>query len=434
MKKAHQLTTIIRVKTRMCCIHVYRLVPQRSQKEKEEGQKEHHQGKLQISLPHLRRNYSESEKQCQKHGKKISGKNSDFRAYISVKGNTIKEKTLKLKDCSNCTFKCSLNVKDEQRLQIFRAFWSLENNERKKDFIVTNTIQKKTRTYIDEGNELVKKKRNVHRSYSFKLDGEQITVCKKFFLMTLGISESFAEHALQNQLGGVFVGKDKRGKHEPHNKTPKNALEMVRKHIESFPVVEGHYTRKDSNRKYLGADLNITRMYQLYLEHYKEELPEKEIVSQAVYRKVFSEEYNFSFHVPKQDQCALCVSYYQDKESYTLTPQVKEAFSKHQERKIKAREEKREDKEKAKNSKELFVATFDLQAVLQTPCSLVSQLYYMRKLSCYNLSIYNLANNNATCYLWSEIDAQRGSCEIATCLYLQLLSLPSSTKHVIFLF
>ncbi|CAC5416611.1 unnamed protein product [Mytilus coruscus] len=133
---------------------------------------------------------------------RLSGKE-----YISVKGNTIKEKTLKLKDCSNCRFKCSLNVKDEQRLQIFQAFWSLENNERKKDFIVTNTNQKKTRTYIDEGNELVKKKRNVHRSYSFKLDGEQITVCKHFFLTTLGISESFAEHALQNQLGGVFVGK-----------------------------------------------------------------------------------------------------------------------------------------------------------------------------------------------------------------------------------
>ncbi|CAC5398207.1 unnamed protein product [Mytilus coruscus] len=128
-------------------------------KRKEEGQKEHHQGKLQISLPHLRRNYSESEKQCQKHGKKYRN-NSDFRAkeYISVKGNTIKEKTLKLKDCSIVDLNVVLNVKDEQRLQIFQAFWSLENNERKKDFIVTNTNQKKTRTYIDEGNELVKKR------------------------------------------------------------------------------------------------------------------------------------------------------------------------------------------------------------------------------------------------------------------------------------
>jgi hypothetical protein len=73
-------------------------------------------------------------------------------------------------------------------------------------------------------------------------------------------------------------------------------MEVVQKHIESFPVVDGHYTRKDSNRKYLGADLNITRiyMYQLYLEQCKGEIPEKDIVSQSVYRKVFNEEYNLT--------------------------------------------------------------------------------------------------------------------------------------------
>lgn len=98
---------------------------------------------------------------------------------------------------------------------------------------------------------------------------------------------------------------------------------------------------------------------------------------------------------------------------------------------MRAREEKKNDKESAKLSKDTFVATFDLQAVIQTPCSLVSQIYYMRKLNCYNLSIYNLATQNVTCYLWSEIDTNRGACEIATCLYLQLLALPSNFKNAI---
>jgi hypothetical protein len=62
----------------------------------------------------------------------------------------------------------------------------------------------------------------------------------------------------------------------PHTKT---ALDWVRKHIESFPVVDGHYTRKDSSRKYLGADLNIMRMYQLYVEQCKGKIPEKEVIS-----------------------------------------------------------------------------------------------------------------------------------------------------------
>jgi len=78
-----------------------------------------------------------------------------------------------------------------------------------------------------------------------------------------------------------------------------------------------------------------------------------------------------------------------------------------------------------------FVATFDLQAVLQTLCSLVSQIYYMRKLNCYNLSIYNLGSQSATCYLWTEVDAKRGACEIGSALHLQLLSLPGNIKHVI---
>ena len=93
--------------------------------------------------------------------------------------------------------------------------------------------------------------------------------------------------------------------------------------------------------------------------------------------------------------------------------EMKDEYEKHQSRKIKAREEKKKDKEMAISSPDFFFGTLDLQAVLQTPCSLVSQLYYIRKLNCYNLSIYNLASTH-TCYLWSEVDTQRGSCEIGT--------------------
>jgi hypothetical protein len=44
----------------------------------------------------------------------------------------------------------------------------------------------------------------------------------------------------------MFKEKDKRGRHSPHNETPKEAIQFVRKHIESFPVVDPHYTRKDT--------------------------------------------------------------------------------------------------------------------------------------------------------------------------------------------
>ena len=46
----------------------------------------------------------------------------------------------------------------------------------------------------------------------------------------------------------------------------------------------------------------------------------------------------------------------------------------------------------AKKDPTKHVVTLDLQAVLPTPCGLVSQLYYKRKLSVYNFTIYSLAD------------------------------------------
>jgi hypothetical protein len=64
-----------------------------------------------------------------------------------------------------------------------------------------------------------KENQSVHRSYSFCVDGVRYHVCKNYFLATLGVSELFVHNALRNQQGGVYLGTDKRGKHEPHNNT-----------------------------------------------------------------------------------------------------------------------------------------------------------------------------------------------------------------------
>ena len=191
--------------------------------------------------------------------------------YTSQSGKKVPERLLKSVDCNKCKFKCTQNITEEQRADIFQLFWSLESYERKKDFVVSRIQEKKTRKYIDESTEDLKKKRkrDVHRTYSFDIDGSKIYVCKKFFKKTLDIGDAYIDNAVQNQSGGVYTGSDKRGKHVAHNKTSEEALNIVRRHIESFPAVEGHYSRKSSNRRYLGSDLNITKMHELYLEKYK---------------------------------------------------------------------------------------------------------------------------------------------------------------------
>jgi hypothetical protein len=49
------------------------------------------------------------------------------------------------------------------------------------------------------------------------------------------------------------------------------------------------------------------------------------------------------------------------------------------ERKQSGRQEKQKDKEDAHQYNHIHTATFDLQAVLTTPCSLASQVYYKKK-------------------------------------------------------
>lgn len=70
--------------------------------------------------------------------------------------------------------------------------------------------------------------------------------------------------------------------------------------------------------------------------------------------------------------------------------------------------------------------------MLTTPCSLVSELYYSRKLCCYNLTFYSLSDKHVTCHLWDETQRKRDSCEIATCLMKQTQSVCSSTpiEHI----
>ncbi|CAC5414853.1 unnamed protein product [Mytilus coruscus] len=312
-----------------------------------------------------------------------------WKEYVSQRGKPIHQKVVKSVDCSKCKYKCSQKITEENRQKIFDLFWSLESYERKKDFIISRIEEKQTRKVHRPKDITQKRKRNIHRSYFFDIGGTKTIVCKIYFKKTLDVGDAYIDNAMQNESGGVFIGADKRGKYNPHNKTKPEFLQKVRSHIESFPAVEGHYTRKSSNRRYLGAELNIPRMYQLYLDYYKEGISDTSI---------------------SEDE--------------------KKRYYEHQQMKMRAREEKKKDKDKSKTTNDTFVATFDLQAVLQTPCSLVSQIYYMRKLNCYNLSIYNLGTKNATCYLWSEVEEKRGACEITTCLYLQMLSLTPNIKNV----
>ena len=151
-------------------------------------------------------------------------------------------------------------------------------------------------------------------------------------------------------------------------------------------------------------------------------------VSLHVYRDVFNTEFNLGFHKPKKDQCLTCAKF------NNLTGAEKEDFrpihEAHIERKVESQDAKNEDKKCAEEDQSYKAITFDLQAVLFTPFTEVSLLFYKRKLAVYNLTVYEQAGRLGFCYLWPETNGKRGANEIATCLLKYFSSLPEHVKHV----
>ncbi|CAH0723007.1 unnamed protein product, partial [Brenthis ino] len=210
-----------------------------------------------------------------------------------------------------------------------------------------------------------------------------------------------------------FDAKDRRGAHEPVNKTKPDIIQGIRKHIESFPCMAAHYSKKDTQRKYLDKNLNIRKMHLLYRDECLKNGSEP--ASEITYRRIFSKEYNLSFFVPRKDQCLVCTNYAQAETEKKR--ELEDAYNAHQERKKICNREKEKDKVRSNTDEHFSSVTFDLQSVLQIPSCDVGLLYYSRKLCVYNLTIYEAAlPNNAYCFSWSEVNGRKGSSEIGSIL------------------
>lgn len=184
-------------------------------------------------------------------------------------------------------------------------------------------------------------------------------------------------------------------------------------HIARFPRVESHYCRAQSQREYLHPDLNLEKMFCMYLK----EDPENHIGSLETYRKIFKNQ-NLSFHHPKKDQCTLCISYRSRDED--TKQRLEERFQKHIAEKQKVREIKENCKKGAIADNTKACLVFDLQQVIFLPRTNESAVFYKRRLAAFNLTIYDLATKDCHCFLWNETISKRGSCEISSCLLKML--------------
>ncbi|XP_030834203.1 uncharacterized protein LOC100888373 [Strongylocentrotus purpuratus] len=310
----------------------------------------------------------------------------------------------------SCKLRCKDNFNPAQRKAIFDQYWQCGSFERQRDFICENVFDK-------QGSSGKKK----NKTYLLPTNNGKQNVCHLFFLRTLSISQKTVLYTLQKR-DGAFSAKDRRGRHQPSNKTSNDDVNAVRDHIRQFQVIESHYCRASTSRQYLPADLSLQKMYDMYAS--QTPIP----ISIKVYRRVFNTNFNLGFHPPKKDECKTCSCFSnsnaEEKESMAV------AFNQHLKNKERARQEKKSDKEKAQTCPNSAAFTFDLQQVLSCPSAQTSVLFYKRKLSSYNLTVYSQADSEVHCYMWSEVDGNRGACEIGSCLINHLLSQPESVTDV----
>lgn len=171
--------------------------------------------------------------------------------------------------------------------------------------------------------------------------------------------------AKKNERG--FVEEEKRGKHGKQNKLSSDTIQRIRDHINSIPRIESHYLRQQTTREYIDGGKNLTDLYTDYQKDCMDSGVEPAKIH--TYRKVFNEEYNISFYVPKKDQCELCTIF---KNTVDPNTELQNKYDQHQLEKELSREEKSNDKAMVQNN--YIVACYDLQAVLPLPKSDISTL------------------------------------------------------------
>lgn len=347
------------------------------------------------------------------------------KAHVSLRGKERPARSMKPGCTASCKKNCQGKVTPEQRQIHFQKYWNTQNKVLQWLFLaklVTVSDVKRRRVDVEDDETPFRK-----HSYEYHLLDENdrpVPVCQTMFLHTFDISIKVVRSAL------VKNSPDKRGKHENRRKLALELIDSVKAHIKSFPLVESHYCRVNTRKKYLDENLSVAKMHRLYLFNHVESHPHTATLRQ--YRDIFNTYFNLSFFKPKKDQCFQCSEWKAFTEQEKLAhPEKLAAYDEHVKNKQLVRDLKWLDKVKSRDreanavagSPVMRVITFDLQKVFLCPKSDVGEFFYKSKLSCYNFTVFDCTVKEAHCYCWDQTIGDRGANEMSSCVYRYITEL-----------
>ena len=267
------------------------------------------------------------------------------------------------------------------------------------------------------------KKRNRARTYHYHLnkpDADPIRVCPDFFYNTFDISRKVARTSLAKRSSTGGIAPDLRGSHIL-NMLKDYDVQGVVGHVCEFKTMEAHYVRSREKSQFLPSTLSISEMYRMYIRWCQAQ--NRTPVKESAYRTILREKFNLKFQKPMNDRCDFCDGLENIAESDMDSDFAAEKKI-HEEEKRLCFKLKEDMKLRAQMDEKFAIAAFDFEKTLLSPSARSSAFYYIRRLKVFNFTIADISSlKHASCYLWSEEQAGKGSNEVASCLidYLKTL-------------
>lgn len=249
-----------------------------------------------------------------------------------------------------------------------------------------------------------------------------LQVCLKAFCAIHGITRARVRRLQQFVIRHGTSPKDQRGRHTNNaHRTPEPVIQLIQCHIKSLPLRQSHYSlRKNPNVYYLDGTIfqNVAHLYRLFLQQYQINVSEK------IYRQVFSK-YRIFFGLPRSDTCTTCDAYQNNLiQAHRRGDRVEESklHAVHKQHLLlveKYQKMKTMYAERAKKRKINFLC-FDYMQNLPLPNLSAATLFYARQLWVYVFGIHNFHRHQVDMFVYSEVDGQKASSNVATLLFTYL--------------
>lgn len=308
-------------------------------------------------------------------------------------------------------------------VQEFHASFYKNNNKRDQDIFILKHCEsqkpKRNRKRKETGN---KAKTLILRYTVKRRDSLVVPVCRRAFQDILGVKKDRILNIMKKYQKNSVLPTENRGGDRIGHKND-NKRQAIKKFVESLKCTESHYCRsKTFNRIYLPAELSINKLWKLYNDcmDNNEELKVKE----CFFRDYFNKNFNIGFGTPKTDLCSTCLQYKTNIKQHALGTAERENFEAQQKlHKLRANafyqilQEERDD---------LVTFSFDCQKNLALPKLPDQSAYFSMQIIFFHLAIIcgssrsSLNSENVRSFVWTELEYQRSSNQVASALHFTL--------------